>query len=211
MTTHILKTCLLAALTSTAVHAENLVINGDFEAGTGKEFYKTPPWYNRGAGLNQGDPARSEQAVIAGSHSAVVNDRYITAEEKFGNIAHVQKTGYTIKEGDSFSLSYEWRPADEHWQRATDTIRFVLYATADNKIGGRVVWSCVLTSDFFKAKHTSLMAVSQTTDVVDSEAVGQLLFVMFYGVDTVNGGTDGTPHFARVDNIEVNAVNKATP
>ncbi len=207
MKSHILKSCLLFALSSVTLQAENLVVNGDFETGQGTAFYQTPPWYNAGTGLNQGTSARTDQAgVITGSFSATVSDRYITAESKLGPVAHVQKTKYIIQEGDSFTLSYEWRPADEYWQRATDTVRFVLFATANDKVGGLKVWSSELTSDFFRAKPSAAMAVSATSSVVDPEAVGRSLFVMFYGVDTVNGGTDGTPHWARVDNIEVTPI-----
>lgn len=193
---------------------ENLVKNGDFEDGEGPEFFNTPGWYNRGGGSNQGAPARSDSrtsSVITGSYSASVNDRYITADEKFGPTAHSQKTDYTIQEGDAFSLTYEWRPADEFWQRTNDTIRFVLYATSNDKVAGPVVWSSELTADFFKGKPENVVQVSQNTEPVTPEAVGHNLFVMFYGIDTVNGGLDGTPHWARVDNIQVSVLPKDSP
>lgn len=206
MKLHILETSLLFAMSSVALQAENLVVNGDFETGAGTAFYQTPPWYNCGTGLNQGAGARIDQGAITGSYSAPVSDRYITEEKKLGPLAHVQKTKYLIQAGDSFSLSYDWRPADEWWQKATDTVRFVLYATADNKVGGAKVWSSELTSDFFRAQPSGAMSVSATSSVVPPEAVGKILLVMFYGVDTVNGGKDNTPHWARVDNIEVAAI-----
>jgi hypothetical protein len=205
----ILKTCLLTALSSVTVQAENLVRNGDFETGKGNAFFASPPWYNRGTGLNQGTNARSDQgAVITGSSSAIVSDRYVTEGDKLGPSAHVQKTDHTIQEGDSFTVSYEWRPADRFWQRSTDTVRFVLYATANDKLAGPVVWSSELTSEFFEGNITNVTSVFETSSVVSADAAGSHLFVMFYGVDTVNGGTDGTPHFARVDNIEIKAISK---
>jgi hypothetical protein len=209
MKSQTLATCLLTSLWSTAVHADNLVKNGDFETGEGNAFYETTGWYNLGTGLNQGAPARSDKGeVIAGTYSASVNDRYVTEERKFGPTAHVQKTAHIIRDGDSFSVVYEWRPADEFWQRATDTIRFVLYATSDNKSGGPVVWSSELTSDVYGGNTTNNKQVLQTSEVVNGDAVGQNLFVMFYGVDTRNGGNDSSPHWARVDNIEVEAIGK---
>jgi hypothetical protein len=210
MKSHILKTCLLLALSPVALQAENLVVNGDFETGNGTAFWQAPGWYNCGTGLNQGTGARTDEGgvIITGIYSAVVNDRYVTDEAKFGSLAHAQTTKYIIQDGDSFSLSYEWRPADQWWQRSQDTIRFVLFATANDKLGGAKVWSSELTSDFFKDKPSGVMAVSATSSVVDPEAVGRVLFVMFYGVDTVNGGKDNTPHWAVVDNIEVKAVNE---
>ncbi len=208
MKSNILKFYGLCALSSVALHAENLVVNGDFESGEGNAFYATPPWYNRGTGFNQGTNARSDQgAVIAGSFSATVNDRYDSETGKFGPVVHVQKTKHMIEAGDSFTLSYEWRPADTYWQRSADTVRFVLYATANDNAGGEVVWSAELTSEFFTRKLESTLPVSETTEVVNAEAVGHSLFVMFYGLDTKDNGS-GVAHWARVDNIEVEVLKK---
>jgi hypothetical protein len=49
------------------------------------------------------------------------------------------------------------------------------------------------------------MSVNQTTEPVNSEALGAVLFLKFYGLDTANSDS-GSPHWARVDNIEVKAV-----
>jgi len=190
----------------TALQAENLIINGDFETGEGNAFYQTPGWYNAGTGSNQGTNARSDEgAVVSGSYSATVIDRYNTSEGKPGPLMYVQKTNYIIEQGDSFALSYEWKPADQYWQRSTDTVRFVLFATGNDNVGGPVVWSSELTSDFTKGGWETVKLVSDTTDVVNSEAVGRTLFVKFYGIDTVDS-ENGNPHWARVDNIEVTAV-----
>lgn len=203
MKTLLLTTCALAALPYVSGQSENLVINGDFEAGKGTTFYSTPPWYNRGKGFNQGANARSHtDTVIAGSYSATINDRYDSAGSVFGPLAHSQNTGYIIKEGDVFSLSYDWRPVNEYWQINRDTVRFVLYATADDKPGGPVVWSSVHTSDFFKNSVRIAKSVMQTSSVVGSAAVGRKLIINFYGLDTVDG-VNGNPHYARVDNIAV--------
>jgi hypothetical protein len=198
--------CLLTALASLTLQAENLVVNGDFETGEGNAFYQTPPWYNGGTGFNQGASARSNDGlVIRDAYSATVNDRHSPADHKPGPVAHIQKTKHIIQDGDSFSLAYEWTPADDYWQRTSDTIRFVLFATENDKMGGPVVWSSELTSDFFKGKPGTPMFVSATTDVVNAEAVGKALFVRFFGVDTVDG-LNGSTHWARVDSIEVTAI-----
>ena len=206
MKPHILNLCLAAALSSVTLHAQNLVTNGDFESGSGTAFYQTPPWYNCGAGFNQGANARSDKgAVITGDYSAAVIDRYNTTENKGGPVCYVQKTNYKIEKGDSFALSYSWRPADKYWQASKDTVRFVLFATANDKVGGSVIWSSELTSDFYTGKAGAPMAVTATTDVVNDEAVGAVLFVKFYGIDT-GDSESGEPHWALVDNIEVSAV-----
>jgi len=207
MKTRLLKTSILLFLSCAALQADNLVTNGDFETGDGKAFYQTTGWYNQGVGFNQGTGARSDKGtVISGSYSATVHDRYNKSLEKFGAVAHVQKTQHTIEEGDSFSLSYEWRPADDYWQRSTDTIRFILFATADDKLSGPIVWSAEFNSPFFRGKITTPMGVSETTEVVTPDAVGKKLFICFHGLDTVNSET-GSTHFASVDNIEVSATN----
>lgn len=210
MKSSLLKICALIALSSVAAQAEepkNLVENGDFETGTGKAFYETPPWYNWGKGLNQGTSARlDESAVIDGSFSASVNDRCSVAEGKYtANVCFNQKTKYIIRQGDSFSFSYYWFPADTYWQTSRDTIRFVLFATADDKMSGPVVWSSEHLSDFFKGSIRSAMAVRQTSSVVTPEAVGKVLFVQFHGLDTVDGET-GNWHYARVDNVVVSVL-----
>lgn len=212
MKTHPLTTSLLIILTTIAVHAgkpeDNLVVNGDFESGEKPAFYGTMPWYNCGTGLNQGTNARSsEGTVISGAFSAIVNDRYNIADAKFGPIAHTQKTKHTIEEGDSFSLSYQWLPADRFWQTTRDTVRFVLYATDNDKIGGTKVWTAEFNAGFFRGTIGAPMSVQETTDVVNEEAVGKTLFVQFYGLDTVDGET-GSPHFARVDDIVVTVQSK---
>lgn len=193
----------LAALSSLPLHAQNLVVNGDFENGQGTAFYATPPWYNGGAGLNQGTGARSDKGpVITGSFSAIVSDRYNAVEGKFGSLAHTQKTTHTIKAGDSFTLSYDWRPADKNWQTNRDTVRFVLYATFDNRMGGPVVWTFEHTSEFYRGNIEMGKDVFAISSVVTKEAVGKNLFILFHGMDTVDG-VEGSIHWARVDNIVV--------
>lgn len=198
----------LSALSPVSLFAQNLVVNGDFEDGKGTAFYATTGWYNRGAGLNQGTTARIDKGVvIAGSFSATVSDRYNSVEGKFGPVVHAQKTTHTIKAGNTFTLTYDWRPVDSFWQTGRDTVRFVLYATFDNRMGGPVVWSSELTSDFYRGDITLGKNVSAISSVVNPEAVGKALFVMFYGLDTVDG-VEGSTHYARVDNIVVEVSKK---
>ncbi|MCU0793432.1 MAG: hypothetical protein MUE42_11430 [Opitutaceae bacterium] len=193
----------LSALSASAAEPQNLIVNGDFQTGKTPAFHSTPPWYNRGTGLNQGSSARKD-AAGPGVFVAIVNDRYDAAAAKFGPVAHTQKTAYVIQAGDRFNLAYEWSPADIYWQKGRDTLRFVLYATADDKIGSPVVWSSVHTADFFTGNIEMMKYATFQTEPVNEAAVGKKLILCFHGMDTVDG-TTGNTHFARVDNIVVTA------
>ncbi|MDX6765282.1 MAG: hypothetical protein SFU85_00665 [Candidatus Methylacidiphilales bacterium] len=200
----ILLSLLVMAFSTVAVQAQNFVTNGDFETGTGDAFWQTPPWWNAGKAFNQGTSARTrEGAVIGGSYSATVNDRWSkTGDVYSASVLYSQKTTRTIAAGDVFTLSYDWYPVDDFWQKNRDTIRFFLFATANDKLNGPVVWSSELVSDFFQGSINTYKSVAQTTPVVNAEAVGKTLFIQFHGMDTVDGAT-GSIHFARVDNIVV--------
>jgi hypothetical protein len=199
----VLAACALYALPLSTAQAQNLVLNGDFQTGKSEAFHSTPGWYNRGTGLNQGTNARTELGSPGlGAFAATINDRYDAAQGKFGPLAHFQKTGHTIQAGDAFKLSYQWRPFDDFWQKSRDTVRFVLYATQDDRGGSPVVWSATFDSDFFTGSIISMKDVTQTTEVVSLAAVGKKLLICFFGLDTVDG-VNGSSHFARVDNIVI--------
>jgi hypothetical protein len=71
-----------------------------------------------------------------------------------------------------------------------------------------VLWSSVLTSDFFLGVITTPKRVTQETAVVSDAAAGRKLMVCFHGLDTEDGA-GGTIHFARVDNIVVTPTGKS--
>jgi hypothetical protein len=134
------NTCLLAALSAISAHAENLVKDGGFEPGDELAFYKTQPWHNRVKGLNQGHNARSvADTLISGTYSATVVDRKGAGQNEFGPLAYAPQTKHAIRAGESFLISYDWCPRDEYWQRHADTVRFVLYATVEDPMGGPLV------------------------------------------------------------------------
>lgn len=191
---------LLVALPLGAATPQNLVTNGDFETGSNASFWGTPGWYNLGKGLNQGTAARSDKSALAGGFSAGVSDRYDAAKQEFTGLAHSQITTHIIQPGDSYTLSFDWRPLDDYWQRNRDTVRFVVYATEDDTLRGKVVWSAVVTSDFFRQPLGTVKTVVEELPKVSPAAEGKKLLLTFHGLDTVDGVT-GSPHFAKVDNI----------
>lgn len=196
----LLFTALIAILTSVADAQQNLVTNGDFETGSSTFFWGTPGWYNRGKAFNQGVAARSDKNSIAGGYSAGVTDRYDAAKSEFTSLAHSQITTHLIQPDDCYILSFDWRPLDEYWQRNRDTVRFIVYATADDTLGGAVVWSAVVTSDFFRQPLGTVKTVVEELPCVNTAAHGKKLMIAFHGLDTVDG-VNGNPHFAKVDNI----------
>lgn len=205
--------CLALMSPLATAQAVNLIENGTFEAGPGQasavQFISTPGWYNWGQGLNQRANARSDANPLPGSrYSAVINDRYnfeagpsLFSRAQFGPLVHTQKTGHVIRAGESFQVSYEWAGA-YRWNLTRNEVRFVLFATNTDTLGGEVVWSEVFDSGVHAGREGAWKKVSHTGRVVNPAAVGRTLFVAFFGVQ------DGTslsaqPGFARVDNLEV--------
>ncbi len=188
----------------------NLVTNGDFETGGGTTFDTTPGWYNMGKSQNQDSKARSNTLAHGGSYSATISDRYDIETGAFSWVAHCQKTTYTIKEGDSFAISYFWRPSDIGWQRGRDNVQFVLFATDNNTLAGNAVWSATLVSGNFPGNDIKIWKnVEARTGVVSPLAVGKTLFVSFYGFD--RGGLSSDAGYARVDDIVVTVAAPAAP
>lgn len=201
---------LCASFPLSGVHAQNLVRNGDFEGGTGKTFASTVGWYNRGT-QGEKSPVRNDSSPVdpaESPHFGQINDRYDITKSAFGPIAHNQKTAHVIQAGESFDLSYVWLGnGNAGWQRGRDIVRFMLFATSNDSLGGDVVWSSVLDSGY-AAQITTWQKVSQRSEVVASAAVGRRLFVTFYGVDSQ--GLSETPGFGLLDNIVVQ-VSKPAP
>ena len=205
-----LSVCLLPAFAGATI----ITTNGDFEAGSATgdnvNFENTPNWTNRGT---EGDTAvarRNNLNLGDSTYNAVINDRYndfdaggpfVSAE--FGSVVHSQNTGYAIQAEDFFEVRYDWRDAFD-WQ-PRDIVRVVLFATDNNTLGGSIVWSSILDSDQRQVVG-EWEPVFQTSSVVASEAVGQTLFVNFFGVDTGAEGAAGPTGFARVNNLEVTAI-----
>jgi hypothetical protein len=195
--------CTLSALPVWAAQSANLVSNGDFETGTANFFWGTPGWYNMGKGKKQDVNGRSDKStIIAGNYSAGVNDRYDAASKERSSVVHSQVTRHIIQPGDVFTLSYDWQPLDQFWQTARDTIRFTLFATSDDTLGGKVVWSVDLDSDFFRQSPGTVKAVVHELSPVPDAAVGRKLMLAFHGLDTVDG-VNGNTHYARVDNVSI--------
>lgn len=209
----VLFSLLFVAGSSALAQRANLVSNGDFEAGpSGAETYNfesTPGWYNWGQGLNQRTNARSNVSASRGSrYSAVISDRYnidlgseLFARDQFGSVVHSQRTGHVIRTGDSFQLSYDWTTG-YRWDGLRGQVRFVLFATDNDALGGSVVWSEVFDSGRHGGREGDWRDVTLSGQPVPAAAAGRTLFVAFYGfLDAA--ALRNHPGYARVDNIVV--------
>lgn len=192
----LLLAALSAALPFASALADNLLKNGDFEAGASEEktypFYATPGWYNpadAGSKKAMAVNARTTEETIDNSkYSATVNDRQREVS------CFSQKTEHGISDGEVFEFTMDWR-AGWQWQ-AQDVVRVKLYATDNNKLGGKVVWED--SFDFENAPVGAWEKATHTFRPASAEATGKTLIFELSGVDPQEAGVAG---WARVDNL----------
>lgn len=185
---------LFCLLLTSSINANNLVENGDFETGGGsgasRDFNVTANWYNRG-GKQEATARRSDHNPAGSQFNALITDR-----AGVGTL-HSQKTGYVIRAGDTFEVTFDSYCSPASWHER-DIIRLVLFATENDRLAGEVVWE----HNF--EKLTDVLGVWETvhgvSQKVEPPAVGKRLFVNFYGVDP-KGNVDRSTSYARVDNI----------
>ena len=191
--------------------------NAGFEYGTGtnttRNFNATDNWFNRGTDGTAEIARRvvdTTGTLANGDYVGQITDRYnvLTATSDFdsaafGDAVHSNKTSYTISSGDYFDIGYVWQ--DEfRWNNALDEVRFVLFATDDDTLGGNVVWSSVMDSGTRQVED-AYESVSDTSTVVSSEAVGQTLYLNIFGFQN-DGAMSGNTGYARIDDITVSVV-----
>lgn len=200
-----------ASLALASLNAQNLVSNGGFETVTGSTpytFAELADWSNLGTGAATTGAAQVATPSMTGVNLGLVDNTYNRDGSSFGFRAHVQDTGYVIASGDSFNVSYDWRPssANGSWG-PSDELRFILYATSDNTALGTQVWIEIFDSGTQTTLNTEY-SVSDTSEIVTSGAVGQNLFVNFYGLRKTGSvpTTGGTAGYAGIDEISVSVV-----
>ena len=191
--------------------------NAGFESGTGsnttRNFNATDNWFNRGTDGTAEIARRlydTTGTLASGDYVGQITDRYNVLDASsdfdsaaFGDAVHSNKTSYTISSGDYFNIGYVWH--DEfRWNNALDEVRFVLFATDTDTLGGNVVWSSVMDSGIRQVED-EFESVSDTSSIVSSEAVGQLLFLNIFGFQN-DGAMSGNTGYARIDNITVSVV-----
>jgi hypothetical protein len=215
---NILFLCLVAT-SFISLHAQiSLTINNaGFESGTGvnttRNFNATDNWFNRGTDGTAEIARRLEDTtglLASGDYVGQITDRYnvLTATSDFdsaafGDSVHSNKTSYTISSGDYFEIGYVWM--DQYrWNDQLDEVRFVLFATDTDTLGGNVAWSSVMDSGI-RQTDGEYESVSDTSTIVSSEAVGQTLFLNIFGFQN-DGAMSGNTGYARIDDITVSVV-----
>lgn len=177
--------------------ADNLITNGDFEAGPKEApvhaFYESPGWYNRAEGGKRQDAQarRDSENLGESTYNALINNKV-----PVNSIFH-QKTGHIIKEGEIYNLSLDWKHSFQ-W-RATDLLRVRVYATLDNKVGGTVIWEDVAELDHPSGEEWA--RVKHAFAPVPLDAQGKNLHFSFEGVGAQETLDKKDVGFARVDNI----------
>ncbi len=194
MIKYLLLTALVAGMPIKTSLA-NLLKNSDFEAGKSDDktypFWQTPGWYNLAKnGPKQDANARTslEGSTEGSKYSAVFNDH----GEDISYFA--QKTEHTIAAGEIFEVSLDWISGYK-W-KSHDVLRVVVFATANNNIGGQRLWED--TFDFEFAPKGTWDKVNHAFKPAPLEADDKPLFFGFYGVDPTQGLEVG---FGRLDNI----------
>lgn len=183
--------------------AETLIVggstnNGDFNAPGGtvdKTYAQTPHWVNIGSG-SQNDVCLKINETHDGTHNAVLAEA--------ASRLHGLDTGYTIREGDRFSLSYYWKDSWQ-WTDAGDQVLVRLFVTGDNTIGGTPTDLAAVSSGTRDTENAYEWVEQDGFYTATADAEGKTLFV---ALDTLDGG-GGADGFARVDNFELSVVNIA--
>lgn len=179
------------------------VNDGGFENSTSVKavdnFTQLPTWYNM-RGLESAS-AVATTLVARGTFAAYIGGTLAV----FGT-----DTGYTIQAGDQFSGSFDWRTAGNAVASDTPIIK-LFYLDNDTLVAttSEAEMNVIYT---FTANNAAALSVyetaSWTTPIgVGDEAIGKKLMFSIEG----QGSPVAPIHFARVDNIYIQAASDAEP
>lgn len=165
------------------------VRNGDFNDDTDptdqRTFADTPSWENITGAQNQ-ITTRTNLFNAGGTRNAQVSHA--------GGLLMGQSTGHTIVEGDSFSVSYEWRDAFQ-WDDAADRVSISLFVTSDETITGERTIIGSADSPLSTLNNSYEAVGSNDFYIADATYVGRIAFI---AIDTVTTGGSG---FTRLDDL----------
>jgi len=191
-----LTTSLVLLLAPTALAQKTVLIgpdlrNGDFNEDTDptdqRNFDQTPVWENA-AGPPALTCARTNLTNLSGSRNAQISHA--------NNQLMAQSTGHVLAEGDSFSVSYEWRDAF-NWDDAIDKVNIILFITPDDLINSPRTIIGSAASPLSTIDSTYEPVTSNDFYIADATHVGRTVFV---GIDTINEDGNG---FCRLDDFQL--------
>jgi len=172
-------------------------LNGNFNADTSlddkRTFADTPDWVNIGSGGDQSQEATRiapAAQLFDGSRNAVLSE---AADRAFG-----LDTGYSIVEGETFTLNFVWRDAFQ-WDDGGDQLVVNLFTTNTDAIDGTRNTLASLLSGTSTANNSYQAYNNASAYTAIAADVGKTLFVE---VTTQDGGS-GADGFARIDNFEL--------
>jgi len=182
------------------------VLNGDFNAGsadgdaTDDNFQSTPDWVNVG-GATTMQATRVNLPSSDNTRNAVLSlsgDRIFASE--------LGLNGYTVSEGDSFDVQFEWRDAFS-WNDSLDNVAVTLFTTDDDSVTGNATPLVVDLSGLSTANNTYETVDHNGIYTATANDAGKKLFLSFQGQPGEGSDTNG---FARFDNLTLE-VTKAIP
>lgn len=170
-----------------------VVRNGNFNTTTSEidsgSFGQTADWQNIGTGDEDIQATRNAPsgALYDGTRNAVISSN--------PDRIHGQNTGYSIKQGDVFQISYVWRDGVD-FNHATDQIKVRLFVTHNDIIGGTPTELAVFDSGLSRQSQAWQFAYGVSSPA-GAAFDGKTLFL---SIDMKDSGGN---RFARVDNFQL--------
>jgi len=179
------------------LHAQKTILvgpgqrNGDFnedeEPSDQRNFEQTPFWENI-SGASTIICSRTNLTNVSGSRNAQISHA--------ATQLMAQSTEHTLSEGDSFSLSYQWRDAF-NWNDQTDQVNIILFVTADDLIESERTIIASSASPYSTINNTYETVSANDFFVADLTYVGRTVFV---AIDTISDDGNG---FCRLDDFQL--------
>lgn len=194
-----------ASLTNAAVIIGGDTNNGNFNNGTGDSatdqwsFEESASWVNLGTGPQSAQATRINPVATRfdGSRNAVIAEN---AGRAFG-----MDTGYTIRNGDVFDLSYLWRDAF-NWDDTNDQVIVSLFTSEGDVFGIRNT----LVSDGSTPSTSNNSYQLENRPGFFTASAAQDGKTLFVSIDSTDGNGAATG-FARLDNFELNVTSIPEP
>jgi ferric-dicitrate binding protein FerR (iron transport regulator) len=156
---------------------------------------QTPVWKNIALTGDQDSIATQETRDYDGTRNLLLSEKPTSLP--------AQDTGYTIRSGDFFEISYVW--LEDRWWTAQDQVAIRLFTTDNDLISGTPTTFATLLSGTLTTAG-AYEAASGSATVTASEARKRL----FVAIDTQDGGgeLDGV---ARLDNFQLQVTHFPKP
>jgi hypothetical protein len=190
----------------TTTDGDGYTLNGSFESyydpGVGNSQQVPVGWEVAGYHMHQ-SKTRNNIPVSDGSYALVVSDPNNDTDDGSSNDdgqGGLINTGYNVKSGDTFDLSFHYKGA---WRWDSDDAQhWRLLTTSDDTTSGTITEIASGSVDGFN--NGDIGSVSEAgIGSIDAPSVGQDLWLELYAL-TNGGDTDGTS-YSRIDEVNLAA------